>query len=375
MKVCHLSSAHRGLDMRIYHKECVSLARAGYETHLVITASSAEVRQAAAQSVTLHALPPARGRLARMSKQAWLCYRMARNLNAEIYHFHDPELIPYGMLLKLLGKHVIYDVHEDLPRDILDKEWIPLWMRKLVARASETVEHVGARWFFDIVAATPFIARRFRRVSPGAINVNNYPMPDELAPPGGSSQRRKQVCYAGGIERIRGLKIIVETLPLVPDVRLVLCGRFSDPDFEDELRGMPGWQQVDYLGYVDRPQLQRVMSESMAGLVTLMPVPGYVDANPTKMFEYMSAELPVIASDFPLWRQILEDAGAGICVDPQSPQAIASAISSIMHNPDEAARMGRGGRAAIIGKYNWPKELETLLHLYAHVHQESGRTN
>lgn len=360
-----MSSAHRGLDMRIFHKECVSLAEAGYETHLVIAASSAEVRKAAARSVSLHAMPPAGGRLGRMIGQAWRCYRMARKLDAEVYHFHDPELIPYGALLKLSGKRVIYDVHEDLPRDILDKEWIPLWARKLVAGTSEWVENAGARWFFDIVAATPFITRRFQRVRSSSVNVNNYPRPSELLPPAGSPARKKQICYAGGIERIRGLKVIIEALPLMPEVRLALCGRFSDPTFEAELRAMTGWRQVDYLGYVDRSELQRVLSESVAGLVTLLPVPGYVDSNPTKMFEYMSAELPVIASDFPLWRGILEEAGAGICVDPQSPQAIAGAVLRIMDNPDEAVRMGKGGRAAILGKYNWPNEARTLLELYA----------
>lgn len=365
IKVCHLSSAHRGLDMRIFQKECVSLAQAGYDTHLVIAASPAEVRKAAAQGVSLHAMSPAGGRLGRMIGQAWRCYRIARKLDADIYHFHDPELIPYGVLLKLAGKRVIYDVHEDLPRDILDKEWIPPWMRKLVAGASECIEDMGARWFFDIVAATPFIVRRFQRVRANSVNVNNYPKPAELVPPAGSSARKKQVCYAGGIERIRGLKVIVAALPLMSDVRLALCGRFSDPAFEEELRAMPGWRQVDYLGYIDRPELQRVMSESVAGLVTLFPIPGYVDSNPTKMFEYMSAELPVIASDFPLWRRILEETGAGICVDPHSPQAIAGAVLGIMDNPEEAVRMGKAGRAAILGKYNWPNEARALLELYA----------
>lgn len=361
-----MSSAHRGLDMRIFHKECVSLARAGYETHLVITATPADARKAAAEGVILHPMPARGGRLARMCKQAWCCYSMARSLDADIYHFHDPELIPYGVLLKLTGKRVIYDVHEDLPRDILDKEWIPARLRRLVANASEGIEHAGARWFFDIVAATAVIAERFQRISSRAVTVNNYPMPDELMPPDAAACKRKmQVCYAGAIERVRGLTVLLEALPLVSEVRLALCGRFSDPEFESELRAMPGWHQVDYLGYLDRAELRRVMSESIAGLVTLLPIPGYVDSNPTKMFEYMSAELPVIASDFPLWRRILEEDRAGICVDPQSPAAIAEAISNVIRAPDEAARMGKAGRAAVLEKYNWPNELKALLRLYA----------
>lgn len=363
-RVCHMSSAHRGLDIRIFAKECVTLAEAGYETHLVITATDDAVAKAAARKVTLHALPPPAGRLARMFKQAWCCYRTARKLGADIYHFHDPELIPYGMLLKLAGKRVIYDVHEDLPRDILDKEWIPAWARRVVAAAAETLENAGARWFFAVVAATPFIAERYRRITSKSIDINNYPMPDELAPPTTAAARRRQVCYVGGITRVRGLMPLVQALPAAPGVNLVLCGQFSEPEFEAELKALPGWQQVDYRGQVDRVAMQRILCESMAGVVTFLPIPNHTDAQPNKMFEYMSAELPVIASDFPLWRQIVDGAQAGRCANPQSPEAIATVIRELTEDPAKVDRMGKAGRKAVLEQYNWPNEAAKLIDFY-----------
>src|SRR5438046_6669609 len=134
-RVCHFSSAHRGLDIRIFRKECVSLAKAGYDTHLVINATTADVAEAALHGVTLHPLKyvPETRRFSRMVFHAWRCYRMAKKLDADLYHFHDPELIPYGLLLAWSGKKVILDVHEDLPGDIQAKEWIPLPARSLVA--------------------------------------------------------------------------------------------------------------------------------------------------------------------------------------------------------------------------------------------------
>lgn len=363
--ICHLASNHEGLDTRIALKECVSLAAAGYDTHLVITASSADVTKAAASGVTVHALPSAPGRLARMLKHTWRCYRAASRTRAAVYHFHDPELIPCGMLFRLSGRRVVYDVHEDYPRDILDKYWLPTWIRKPVSRAVGALEYVGARWFFAVVAATPLIAQRFRKVNSSAVNVNNYPWPGELAPPDDTGHERKpQICYIGNITRVRGLRAIVEALPQVPEITFVLCGEFSEPGFEAELESLPGWSQVRFLGKVGRVRAREVMADSIAGAVTFLPIRSHLDAQPNKLFEYMSAELPVIASDFPLWREIIEGTGAGICVDPQSPAAIAAAIRMLRDDPAAVARMGAAGRQAVLGTYNWPAEAAKLINFY-----------
>lgn len=363
-RICHLASNHEGLDTRIALKECTSLAEAGYETHLVITASAADEGRAAARGFRVRCLPPDSGRLARMFKHTWRCYRAASRIGASVYHFHDPELIPYGMLLRMSGRRVIYDVHEDYPRDILDKYWLPKWTRKLVATAVAALEYAGARWFFQVVAATPLIWERFHNINSSAVNINNYPWPSELAPPEAGCERKPQVCYVGNITRVRGLRAIVEALPRVPQVSFVLCGDFSEPGFEDELRVLPGWAQVRFLGKVDRAQARQVMAESIAGLVTFLPIRSHLDAQPNKLFEYMSAELPVIASDFPLWREIVVGTGAGICVDPESPDAIAAAIRDLLCDESVVERMGRAGRHAVLGKYNWPAEAAKLVQFY-----------
>ncbi len=362
--ICHFASNHEGLDTRIALKECVSLASAGYDTHLVITATAAEVAKAAANGVTIHPLPQASGRFSRMLGHAWRCYRAASEVRAAVYHFHDPELIPYGMLFRLRGRHVIYDVHEDYPRDILDKYWLPRWIRKPVSAAISALEYLGARWFFGIAAATPVIAQRFRQITSSTVNINNYPWPSELVPPEIPVRRKSQVCYVGDITRLRGLRAIVEALPLVPDFTFVLCGQFSEPGFEAELRAQPGWQQVRFLGKVDREQARLVMAESIAGVVTFLPIRSHLDAQPNKLFEYMSAELPVIASDFPLWREIVVGTGAGVCIDPQAPAAIAAAMLALRDDPAGAEDMGKAGRQAVLSTYNWPNEAAKLVQFY-----------
>ncbi len=365
MRVCHLSSAHRGLDVRIFYKECVSLAAAGYETHLVISANPQEVAGAYAMGVTVHPLKTPVSRFSRIFLHSWRAYQIGRSLEADIYHFHDPELIPFCILLAIDGKKVIYDVHEDLPRDISTKAWITPLVRKAVSGAMGAIEFIGARYFFSIAAATPFIANRFAKINSNAIDINNYPILNEFNTkihPGGKAA---EVCYLGGLSRIRGIQEIVQAVGQAQtNVKLNLCGLFNEPDTERLCKALPGWQKIRALGFVDRLGVREVLSRSIAGLVTLHPVTNYLDALPVKMFEYMAAGIPVIASDFPLWREIVVGNECGLCVDPMNPTAIAEAIDYLVRNPHIVHQMGVNGRRAALDKYNWAVEEKKLLQMY-----------
>jgi glycosyltransferase involved in cell wall biosynthesis len=118
------------------------------------------------------------------------------------------------------------------------------------------------------------------------------------------------------------------------------------------------------LGVLDRRGVAEVLGRSVAGLVTLHPLVNYLDALPIKMFEYMSAGIPVIASDFVLWREIVQDGGCGLCVDPLKPNEIANAIDYLVTHPDEARRLGQNGRRAVVERYNWTVEEGKLLAFY-----------
>lgn len=363
MRTGHLTSAHSPFDTRIFHKECRALVEAGYEVVLVAPHDRDEV----VEGVRIRALPRPRGRAARMTCTVGQVLRAALAEDAAIYHFHDPELIPVGLLLKLRGKQVVYDVHEDLPRQILSKHWIPRRLRTPIARLMEGLEAVSVRAYDGISAATPAIARRFPETK--TVTVQNFPLIGELADAGAKpySERGLMIAYVGGIAAIRGARETVEAMELLPaslGAQLLLAGSFSPPNLETELQQMPGWRRVRFLGWRGREDIRSLLAEARIGLVTLHPVKNYLDSYPVKLFEYMSAGLPVIASDFPLWRKIVEGAKCGVLVDPLDPRAIAEAIQWLLEHPREAEAMGRRGREAVLAHYNWDGEAEKLLALY-----------
>ena len=365
-KVCHFSSAHRGLDIRIYRKQCASLAQAGFDVHLVIDATPADIREAAGAGVTIHPLVSmaGKGRLRRMLAQTWRCYRVARALDADVYHFHDPELIPYGLLLTWQGKKVIVDLHEDLRSDIQSKGWILAPLRNAIGAAARALEHFAARRLAAVVAATPHIGALFEHSAARVAVIHNYPALNELAAARSpATVTRNSVCYVGAINEIRGIRQTIRALEMAPST-LLLAGVFDSPALREELTEYPGWRHVEECGFVDRQRVAEIMARSFCGLVTFCREPNHIDALPNKLFEYMSAGVPVIASDFPLWRSIVEDADCGLCVDPDDPGEIAWAVNYLRTNRARAENMGNNGRRAVESTYRWDFEEAKLVTLY-----------
>jgi glycosyltransferase involved in cell wall biosynthesis len=299
-------------------------------------------------------------------------YRAVRKVRPAVAHFHDPELIPVGLALKFRGIKVVYDVHEDLPRQILGKSWLSPWLRRPVSLVAEAVEWVAGKAFDGIVAATPTIARRFPARK--TVMVQNFPILSELVAPDSVpyEQRSPDFAYVGGLGKIRGSREMVEAISRIRDgsARLQFAGKFANAPDEEEARALEGWDRVNFHGWADRPSVARLLGEVRAGLVLFHSSPAHRNAQPNKMFEYMAAGLPVIASDFPLWREIVDGAGCGVLVDPLHPDAIAEAMQWILDYPDKAEVMGRRGRKAVEETYNWEPEAEKLIGLYRRLLQE-----
>ena len=365
MKLVHLSSAHPRFDIRVFLKECRSLALYGHDVTLVVADGHGSELVEGVSIVDVGHLP---GRLNRMIRITQRIFRQALELNADIYHLHDPELLPVGLRLKKSGKKVLFDSHENVAKQILGKLYIKPWLRRLVSWGYGLFERYACSRFDGVIAATPCIRNKFTAMGVRSVDINNFPLVGELDAQVSWDAKACEVCYVGGIGRIRGIEEVVQSMSHVRrGVRLNLCGRFSESNVEQACKAIPGWTSVNAYGGVDRAVVRKVMGRSLAGLVTFHPMPNHIDAQPNKMFEYMSAGIPVIASDFPLWREIVVGNGCGLCVDPMDPAAIAKAIDYLVQHPDVARQMGENGRRAVLERYNWSVEESKLFSFYNNI--------
>jgi len=362
IRVAHLTSVHSRTDTRIFIKQCRSLVTHGYNVYLVVADNEGNEVKDHVAIIDAGRLP---GRLNRMLKTVQRVFEKAVALDVSIYHLHDPELIPIGLKLKRLGKKVIFDAHEDLPKQLLSKHYLGPVSARVLSVTTSLFERYACRRFDGIIAATPFIRDKFLEVNPKTVNINNFPLIGELDSSLPWMDKKEEICYLGAIAANRGIREMVRACEYTKSpVRLNLGGHFSDPVVAAEVKTYQGWSRVNEMGFLDRSGVRAVLCRSKAGLVTLHPVINYRDALAIKMFEYMSAGIPVIASNFPLWREIMELNECGVCVNPLDPMAIAAAIDHFVKNPDIACRMGENGRQAVLNKYNWSIEEMKLLKFY-----------
>jgi len=366
--IIHLTTVHPRFEVRIHIKEAQTLAASLPYKVLVMVADGKGHIDEQKGLVSIHDLGClGGGRLRRTLIGPWRAFFAILKINPAVVHFHDPELIPLGLLLRLIGYKVIYDVHEDVPRQVISKHYLPLLIREPLAWFISAVEWLGAMSFNAIVAATPKIAARFPAAK--TITVQNFPITAEISQitPIPYVERPQSFAYPGIIAAVRGIGEVIRALAYLEDiknVRLELAGEFSPANLQETLRVLPGWRSVNYHGWISREQLSLLLGSVRAGLVLHHPVPNEIDAQPIKLYEYMSAGLPIIASNFPLLKQVIEDAGCGLLVDPMDPKAIAAAMRWILAHPTAAEAMGARGRQAVEKTYNWDAEAAKLIHLY-----------
>ena len=371
-KILLVTTVHPRGDTRIAVKQVASL-RAALDAPVLLYVQDGlgDVHDADGNPEIVDTGPRPKGRFKRMTVGSWRMFRAVRRARATVVHFHDPELIFMGFALKMRGMHVIYDMHENLPKQIRNKTYIPHSLRYVLGRSVALLEALAFRVFDAAVPAATSIEVRIPAHK--SVLLRNYPIPEEIVSdaPAPYATRPAVFTYAGGLTTIRGVHEMVSAIGLTrtQGAQLHLAGSFQPASLENEIRATADAERVTLHGFVGREKIAALLGRTRAGLAVLHPTLTHLDGLPVKFFEYMAAGIPIIASDFPVWREMVEDIGCGLLVDPQDPQAIARAMDHILAHEEEAAEMGRRGLEAVLNTYNWHTEVQGLIRFY---HEKLG---
>ncbi|MCI8351668.1 MAG: glycosyltransferase family 4 protein [Oscillospiraceae bacterium] len=361
-KVCFLTSARRHDDTRIYYREAVTLHKAGYDVVIICP----DCQTTDSQGIKFRLADVDRSKhWKKLFLNPFRVLGRAIDENASVYHFHDPELCLTGFFLKLFGKKVVYDVHEDTPRAILAKSWVPAPLRGIISKLFEGFELLLSLTFDGIVASAEVVAKRFPRRK--TITVGNFPEVAEFPSVIPDFEKRGHIaCMIGTIQEDRGIYDVLDSARYL-DYPILLTGEYASEQVqqrvEEESQDLP----LRSLGFLERGEVIELLLHSRVGLAPMHQAEHYQMNLPPKIFEYMICEIPVVASDFSYWREILEDSEygqCGICVDLEDPKSLAKAVTYLMENEDDAIQMGLNGRRAVLERFNWENETQKLLDLY-----------
>ena len=369
-RVVHITTVHKRKDSRIFYKECSSLAKAGYEVILIVADGfmNETITLDKDSSVSIIDVGLETNRVKKLFRSSYKAFRKSKELKADIYHFHDPDFLIFSTFLKNKTNRVYFDSHEDFPALMLQRDYIPSYMRRFLFSITTFLEKKCTRKISGVITATETIMEKFQNYGVKHIQViKNYPIlkPFEAEIKENKEEVEPIACYVGGLAQVRGVKEMILSCALAK-VKLFLAGEFDDKEFFSQMKSLPQWDNVTFFGYVRHEELyEKIYSKAILGLVLLHSAPNHTNSIPIKQLEYMQARLPVVStSEIAFCREITEKTGCGIVVNPLDIEQIAKAITTICQDKALANQMSKNGYEATKQEYNWVSQERNLIEFY-----------
>ncbi|OZU88239.1 glycosyl transferase family 1 [Virgibacillus indicus] len=369
-KICIIAPVHQYNDVRVFQKEAKALSMNGFNVTIIAKSN----KESKIDGIKIIPVQNYKNRLERILLQPLFLYK-ALSLKCDIYHIHNPETIFLGFILKIFGKKVIYDTHEDFSKRVLIKNWIPKPLRKPLASFIKLMEYL-ASYIFDMCIVTQ--KEILSRMGSKSIIIENAPIAKgdlinkayEISETKPREAEVFRLIYVGGISKARGILEIIKSLELVNkyiNVRLWLIGPSGRGSILEEASLLEGWKYVDYLGPLRQEEAFSYMIQANIGIVTILNVGDHSQTSPNKLYEYMTFKLPFIASDFNLWKEKIMQVKSGFFVNPKSINEISDKIIWLLTNQEESRQMGINGYNYVMRKYNWDIESKKLLEIYRRI--------
>ena len=359
-KVCHLTSVHNRYDPRILYKECTSLAKFGYDTKLIV---ANDLENENINNVEIIDVGKSKSRIQRFSKTTWRIYKRAIKIDAKIYHFHDPELIWIGILLKIRGKCVVYDIHEDYFTSFKDKNYLNIFAKIFIVPFFLIIDRLANKIFHIIIAEKYYIKRY-----PKGIQILNYPIIEKNEKKD-NSELTKKLLYTGNITAQRGAFIMSQMINEIPDIE-IFCVGFCKKEIADKMFNITNDKnRLHIIGiekYISKNIINDYYSKNiwLAGLAIFPDSPHYRNKELTKFFEYMRAGLPIICSDFNAWKKLINKNNVGFTANPKDFKGISNAINKLYFDQTLVQKFSINGKRAFESIYNWNQEEKKLFSFY-----------
>jgi glycosyltransferase involved in cell wall biosynthesis len=371
IKICHITTVHGAFDDRIFYKECVALADVGYDVNLVAPHNANEEKN----GVKIIPLKEYSNPYKRIILAPPSALFKALKTKATIFHFHDPELLFVGVLLSIFGKKVIFDSHENVSGQILNKEWLfNSFFRKIIASVYRFFEIISAFFFSGIIAVNDEIADKFNKNK--TIIVRNLPILNLIQSTNEQFVKRNAndniLIYSGGLTNIRGIKELVSAMDYI-DAKLWILGQWESEEFKNCCEELQGWKKCEYIGYVPFGEHYKYIRSADIGIVPFLPIPNHENALPNKPFEYMACGIPIAMSGFKYWKEQFGD--CAVYFDPTNCLSIADAINNLIKDKERSKKLGEKGREKVLNEMSWEKEKETLFLLYNRLQKNANTPN
>lgn len=359
IKVCHVISGYYRNDPRIFQRQCKSLKKAGLDVCILTNDDLNDEIIDDIQVYSCRDYWTSRIYILLFAKKQFS--KRAIEIDADIYQLHSPELLSLGIMLKRKGKKVIYDAHEDLPRHIIEKDWIPKFFRRPLSIFVEFHMNKNLRRYDAIVSPHNHVVDRLKKINNNTILItnfakvlsrDNFTLSDYIG-------RKSSICYSGTVYLHSNQISILDAINSLNDINYNIAGYIS-PEYKKILFFHPASDKINFIGRIPWGELIGFYNNSRIGIVIIDYKMNLGNKKGTfavnKMFEYMESGLPIICSDYELWKDVVDTYNCGICVEPGNVDQISNAINFLLENPETAYQMGQNGRKAVLDKYNWQSQ-------------------
>jgi len=361
--VCIITTVHDRFDGRIFHRQAITLKNAGYKITFLVPGNFNGIEE----GIHIISFPVMRNKYKRLLSNIRIV-RTALKLKADIYHFHDPDFILFGVALKWISKQVvIFDVHEDFSLVLLERDWIPKWLRKIYSTIYRFVEKSASKVFDGFITATDHIQTLFPKEK--CIVVHNYPENNNIR----LNQKNtisNSLVYIGGLTPIRGIEEMLKAVVISRDklsIEIHIYGQFTDMNYEKKIMSIFNHEYIHFHDVLPMNEMYQKVSQYSAGIICYLPLPNHIESMPNKIFEYMMLGLPIIGTNFPLWKKIIDENGCGLTCNSSNSKEISDCILSLFSDANELENKARTSSIVYNNHYSWENEKRVLLNFYSSI--------